>query len=99
MNRIISLALLLLTLTTGCMMSDPYGPRTSNSLTHGMTQAQVAASWGQPWSRSDYRVGDKMFETWTYRRRTKTFMPSGSRTYIDWYTVSFEDGRVVGIGR
>lgn len=99
MTRLLTLALLILTLTTGCMMADPYGPRTSNSLTHGMTQSQVESSWGPPWSRSDYRIGGHTYETWSYRRRTKTFMPSGARTYYDWYSVSFEDGRVVGIGR
>jgi hypothetical protein len=91
--------LVLSLLLTSCVIPNWYGPKFSSPPHEGMSRDELRAHWGVPWSSDWQRIGDSVYETYTYRSRKTVVMPSyGGYSYpeIDWYTVHLKDGRVVG---
>ena len=77
-------------------LCQPYdqGPRNiAQPPSYGWTKAQVLSHWGNPYSVSSYRDAD----TWLYRRSYFVTTGFGNYKEAEYASVSFFDGKVVGV--
>jgi hypothetical protein len=103
MKRFMVLALLLG--LTSCVVPHLSGRSFSSAPKPGSTMADVRGQWGDPSHTSWQYVGDTRYDVWTYRDSYKVVMPSfgggrpTSHREYRFYSVTFQDGVVVGAAR
>jgi hypothetical protein len=88
------LLILFALLLTNCALPTLTGPSNLYDAPRtGWTMAEVRAHWGIPWSSSYYGNA----ETWLYRRSYMVMGAYGNHIEAEYASVSFYDGRVVGV--